>query len=91
MIILLKIAISIDTAILHEDFKPFLSGMPLTPVSRVVGTMILAATDEAPDSHGAVYALPDDKVCLRIPPDLLNLENSLLLFKLLDERMSKET
>ena len=71
--------------------RALLAGIPLTPVSRIAGTIVFAATDESPDSHGAIYALPDDRLCLRVPPSLLDLENSLQLAQIIDNCMSEGT
>lgn len=52
--------------------KLALAGVPMVPISRVAGAMFLAATDEEPGSHGAVYSLPDEREVFRVPHVELN-------------------
>lgn len=45
-----------------------MSGIPLVPVPRIAGAIILAATDTTPNTAGSAYVLPDDREVFRIPP-----------------------
>ncbi|KAH8119060.1 NAD-binding protein [Phellopilus nigrolimitatus] len=58
----------VDTAILPTVFKVFMAGIPFAPMQRVAGAIVLAATDDAPNTHGAAYTIPDEREVFRIPP-----------------------
>ncbi|EJD02822.1 NAD-binding protein [Fomitiporia mediterranea MF3/22] len=74
-----------DTAIVPPAVKVFMAGIPLVPVPRIAGAILLAATDEAPESNGAAYTLPDDREVFRIPPVQIN-EG---VYKMLNDRVKR--
>ncbi len=50
----------LDTAIVPTPVKLILAGIPLTPVPRVAGAIIYAATDPDMSTSGSGYLLLDD-------------------------------
>ena len=64
--------------------KHFMTGLPLTPLRRIGGTIFKAATDSKPILNGSVYTLLGErKVSELIPPDL-KLDKG--VYKLIDDR-----
>lgn len=61
-----------DTSIVPTKLRIFFVGVPFVPLSKIAGAVLLAATDKTPDTHGAVYTLPDEREVLRIPPPQIN-------------------
>lgn len=49
-----------------------MAGIPFTPVPKIAGAIVLAATDGAPNTNGAAYTLPDERDVFRIPHVELN-------------------
>lgn len=54
------ISASSDTAIVPTPVKLILAGIPLTPVPRVAGAILYAATDPDTSTSGSGYLLLDD-------------------------------
>lgn len=72
-----------DTQILQTATKVLLAGVPMTPVERVAGAIVNAATDPDWESSGATYALPDQGEVLRISRHELNIAS----YKTLNDRI----
>ena len=49
-----------------------MTGIPFVSVEKVSRTIILAATDPAPESHGAAYTIPDERQVIRIAHQEIN-------------------
>lgn len=62
----------IDTNIVPPKIKALMVGVPMVPIPRVAGAMVLAATDTESGTNGAAYTLPDHRELLRIPHHELN-------------------
>ncbi|GJJ06297.1 hypothetical protein Clacol_000488 [Clathrus columnatus] len=73
-----------DTSIMVTPMKIFLAGIPLTPVERVAGTVIKAATETNPDTNGSVYTIPDGGETFRL--DRKDLSITTGVYKLLGDR-----
>ncbi|KAF8825377.1 hypothetical protein HHX47_DHR7000220 [Lentinula edodes] len=58
---------SMDTGILPTPLKVFLAGCPLTPVPRIAGAIIYAASHPDPATSGCAYVLPDDGPVFKVP------------------------
>lgn len=56
-----------DTGILPTPLKVFLAGCPLTPVPRIAGAIIYAASHPDPATSGCAYVLPDDGPVFKVP------------------------
>lgn len=39
----------------------------MTPVPKIAGAIVLAATDATPDTNGSAYTLPDEREVFRVP------------------------
>ena len=74
-----------DTAIVPQGLKAVMNGMPLSPIHRVAGSIVLAITDPDPRTHGAAYTIPDEREVFLIPHTELN-DN---VFSLLSERAKR--
>jgi len=48
------------TALAPTNFKVGLVGVPITPVERVAGAIVYAATDPDMETRGCPWLLPDD-------------------------------
>lgn len=72
-----------DTSILATPTRVMLAGLPMTPLSRVAGSVVHAATDPNWETSGASYALPDDGTILRIDRQELAVGS----YKILHERL----
>ncbi|EJD08585.1 NAD-binding protein [Fomitiporia mediterranea MF3/22] len=57
----------VDTPLVPGFVKRLMHGIPLSPVHRVAGAIVLAATDEEADTNGAAYCIPDERDAFRIP------------------------
>jgi len=55
-----------ETNIITPEWKDYLTGIPLTPVSRVAAAIVYASTDPDTRTAGYVWMLPDDQPLLRI-------------------------
>ena len=73
----------IDTAILPTATRVILAGIPLTPISRVAGAIVNAATDPNWDTSGATYSIPDDGSVIRIERQ----ELAVGIYKILNDRV----
>ncbi|PVF96568.1 NAD(P)-binding protein [Serendipita vermifera] len=73
-----------ETNILKTATKVILAGIPLTPIERVAGAIVNAATDPDWETSGATYSLPDQGEVLRIDRHELNLGS----YKTLTARIS---
>lgn len=51
---------------LSPAFKAVMTGIPMAPLDRVVGALILAATDTDPESSGSAYTVPDDREVYKV-------------------------
>ncbi|KIM22325.1 hypothetical protein M408DRAFT_332959 [Serendipita vermifera MAFF 305830] len=74
----------IDTSILETPTRVMLAGLPMTPLSRVAGAVVHAATDPDWETSGASYALPDDGSIIRIDRK----ELAVGIYKILHERLN---
>ena len=50
---------------LSPGFKIVMAGIPMSPLERVVGALILAVTD-VKESNGSAYTVPDDREVYKI-------------------------
>jgi hypothetical protein len=73
----------IDTAILRTATRVILAGIPLTPISRVAGAIVNAATDPNWETSGASYSIPDDGSVIRIERQ----ELAVGIYKVLNDRV----
>lgn len=73
-----------DTRILITPLKIFLAGIPLTPVERVAGAIVKAATDANSNTNGAVYTLPDHGETFRLDREHFALDTG--VYQLLSDR-----
>jgi hypothetical protein len=73
----------IDTAILLTATRVILAGIPLTPISRVAGAIVNAATDPNWETSGAAYSIPDDGPVIRIERQ----ELAVGIYKVLNDRV----
>jgi NAD(P)-dependent dehydrogenase (short-subunit alcohol dehydrogenase family) len=55
-----------DTNILPTSTRVILAGCAMTPIERVAGAILNAATDPDWTTNGATYTLPDEKEVFRI-------------------------
>ncbi|THU85954.1 NAD(P)-binding protein [Dendrothele bispora CBS 962.96] len=62
--------------------KLLLAGVPVTPVSRVAGAIVYAATHPDAATSGCAYMLPDNGPVFKLPRD----EFKLGVYKVIDER-----
>ncbi|KAH8831336.1 hypothetical protein DL96DRAFT_1587348 [Flagelloscypha sp. PMI_526] len=60
-----------DTSLVDFPMKVFLSGVPLTPISRIAGAIIYSATSPNKQDHGCVWLLTDDGPVFRLPQEEL--------------------
>lgn len=60
-----------ETALLDIDKRLLLAGIPLVPIERVGGTIILAATDRDMSSTGAAWLIPDGGPLLRLEKEVI--------------------
>lgn len=74
----------IDTPILKTASRVALAGIPLTPVHRVAGAIVCAATDPNWETSGASYNLPDDGLVMRTERHELTVG----VYKLLTDRIN---
>jgi NAD(P)-dependent dehydrogenase (short-subunit alcohol dehydrogenase family) len=72
-----------DTNILKTDTRIALAGAAMTPIERVVGGILNAATDPDWTTNGATYTAPDDKEVFRISAQELSVGS----YKLLHDRI----
>jgi hypothetical protein len=56
---------------LRFEDRVSLAGIPLVPIERVGGAIILAATDRNMSSTGSVWLLPDGGPLLRLEKDVV--------------------
>ncbi|KAJ4477457.1 hypothetical protein J3R30DRAFT_3486028 [Lentinula aciculospora] len=63
--------------------KVFLAGCPLTPVPRIAGAIIYAASHPDPATSGCGYILPDDGPVFKVPRE----EFKMGVYKVLDDRL----
>ncbi|KAL5531290.1 hypothetical protein ACEPAG_4167 [Sanghuangporus baumii] len=61
-----------DTPIISESVRNLLYSIPLSPMYRVAGAVVLAVTDTLPGTNGAAYTIPDEREVFRIMPEQLN-------------------
>ncbi len=73
-----------DTPILALPVKLLLAGIPLTPVTRIVGAIFYSATDPDPDSNGSAWLLLDDGPVVQVSKENFKLG----VYKVLDERIN---
>ena len=59
------------TALMNIETKVLTAGIPLVPIERVGGAIILAATDRDMSSTGAAWLLPDGGPLLRLGRDVI--------------------
>ena len=55
-----------DTKILQTSTRVILAGAAMTPIERVAGGILNAATDPDWTTNGATYTIPDEKEVFRI-------------------------
>ena len=60
-----------DTALVPTIVKVFLAGIPLTPIERVAGAIVYAATDPDMETSGCTWLLPDDGYVFRLEREQL--------------------
>lgn len=72
----------IDTAIVPIPLKLLLSGIPLTPVPRIAGAILYAATDPSPETNGSAWLLTDDGPVFMVPKE----EFKMGVYKMIDDR-----
>ncbi|KAF9646620.1 NAD(P)-binding protein [Thelephora ganbajun] len=60
-----------ETALLSIENKVMVAGIPLVPIERVGGAIILAATDRNMSSTGAAWLLPDGGPLLRLEKEVV--------------------
>ncbi|KAJ3739336.1 hypothetical protein DFH05DRAFT_1514949 [Lentinula detonsa] len=72
-----------DTGIIPTPLKVFLAGCPLTPVPRIAGAIIYAASHPDPAKSGSGYVLPDDGPVFEVPKEKFKMG----VYKLLDDRL----
>ena len=60
-----------DTGLLNILDRVMIAGIPLLPVERVGGAIILAATDRNMSTTGAAWLLPDGGPLLRLGKDVV--------------------
>lgn len=71
-----------NTGLLPLPLKVILAGIPLTPVPRVAGAIIYAATNPDPAINGSAWTLMDDGPVFMLPKEELKLG----VYKVIDER-----
>lgn len=71
-----------DTNIIPIAAKLFLAGIPLTPVPRIAGAIIYAATNPDPETNGVAFLLTDDGPVFMVPRE----EFKMGVYKMIDER-----
>jgi len=71
-----------DTGILPVAAKVFLSGIPMTPVSRIAGAIFYAATDTDMETSGSAWLLPDNGPVFRVGKE----EFKLGVYHMIDHR-----
>ncbi|EIN11757.1 NAD(P)-binding protein [Punctularia strigosozonata HHB-11173 SS5] len=85
----------IRTAIIHPWFAAtgiiqgqddLLSGLPLTPVSRIAGAIFYASTDRDWRTSGCVWMLPDERMLLLLERERLT-EG---VYRLIDEKIKRQ-
>ncbi|KAF8993653.1 NAD(P)-binding protein [Hymenopellis radicata] len=74
----------VDTPILGAPVKLFLAGLPLTPVSRVAGTIFYSATDPDPTTDGSAWLLLNDGPVVVVPKE----DFKFGIYKALDRRVN---
>ncbi|KAJ3775652.1 hypothetical protein FB446DRAFT_724532 [Lentinula raphanica] len=72
-----------DTGIVDASARVLLAGIPLTPVPRIAGAIIYAASHPDPATSGSGYALPDDGPVYQVPKEVFKMG----VYKLLDSRL----
>ena len=60
-----------------------LAGIPMTPIARVAGAIVNAATDPDWETSGSTYSIPDDGTVLRIERQ----ELAVGIYKILNDRV----
>jgi NAD(P)-dependent dehydrogenase (short-subunit alcohol dehydrogenase family) len=55
-----------DTALVRTYVRVLLAGIPLTPIERVAGAIVYAATDPDMGTSGCTWLLPDDGYVFRL-------------------------
>ncbi|KAG5639461.1 hypothetical protein H0H81_001583 [Sphagnurus paluster] len=73
---------SMDTNIIPIAARLFLAGIPLTPVPRIAGAIIYAATNPDPETNGVAFLLTDDGPVFMVPRE----EFKMGVYKMIDER-----
>lgn len=61
----------IDTALLTVENRAIVAGIPLVPIERAGGTIILAATDRDMSTTGAAWLLLDGGPLLRLEAEVI--------------------
>lgn len=74
----------VDTPLIKTDNRVILAGAPFTPINRVAGAIVCAATDPNWETSGASYNLPDDGPVMRTERH----ELSVGVYKILTERIN---
>jgi hypothetical protein len=74
--------LSLDTGIVPLPAKVILSGIPLTPVSRIAGAIFYAATDIDMETSGSAWLLPDDGPVFRVGKE----DFKLGIYEMIDQR-----
>lgn len=72
----------VDTAIVPIPVKLLLAGIPLTPVPRIAGAILYAATDPDPETNGSAWLLTDDGPVFMVPRE----EFKMGVYKMIDDR-----
>jgi hypothetical protein len=60
-----------NTALVPTIVKVFLAGIPLTPIERVAGAIVCAATDPHMETSGCTWLLPDGGYVFRLEREQL--------------------
>jgi len=71
-----------DTDIVPIPAKLFLAGIPKTPVPRIAGAVVQAATNPDPETNGCAWLLPDDGPVFMVPRE----EFKLGVYEMIDKR-----
>lgn len=72
-----------DTNLIPANFKAGLAGIPMTPVHRVAGAILCAATDPDMRTSGCPWLLPDGGLVFRLEKEQLR-EGA---YRLIDRRV----
>ena len=56
----------VDTGIVPLVARIALAGIPMTPIERIAGAIVLCATDPDPETNGLPWLLPDEGPVYRL-------------------------